>query len=179
MLLGDHCCFDITGGLAGWDSGKADWTKKCCNNKKAPLIMPVFDTVTDDQMNKVGKIIVDYVQIFLVSAGSEAGDQRTAVHEATYLQEYGVQDNDETGLLCQVSNNTITPTNKAFPKEKEKPVRDLLITSPRADSDQHTVVDGSDNGIRLVCDNYFSWKLELSNTIIILFNFVNIKFLGK
>merc|ERR1719510_2698092 len=29
MLTGDHCCFDIRGGLLGWSGGDPDWGKKC------------------------------------------------------------------------------------------------------------------------------------------------------
>ena len=33
MLTGKHCCFDIRGGLLGWQGGDADWDKKCCSNE--------------------------------------------------------------------------------------------------------------------------------------------------
>ena len=33
MLTGTHCCFDIRGGLMGWQGGAPDWGKKCCSNE--------------------------------------------------------------------------------------------------------------------------------------------------
>ena len=54
MLLGDHCCFDIRGGLSAWDSGEPDWGKKCCDNKAAPVKQPP-DDISDQQIKKVRK----------------------------------------------------------------------------------------------------------------------------
>ena len=56
MLLGDHCCFDIRGGLSAWNSGEPDWGMKCCNNQAAPVKRPP-DDITDDQIKKVKKTL--------------------------------------------------------------------------------------------------------------------------
>ena len=52
MLTGDHCCFDIRGGLMGWQGGDPDWGKKCCDNKVAPVKLPP-DNITQDQLDRV------------------------------------------------------------------------------------------------------------------------------
>merc|ERR1711962_323257 len=52
MLLGDHCCFDISGGLEGWNTGQADWGKKCCNNSKSPVIPPSPE-INEKQIEKL------------------------------------------------------------------------------------------------------------------------------
>ena len=51
MLLGDHCRFDICGGLSAWDSG--EWVMKCCNNKAALVKQPP-DGISNEQTKKVG-----------------------------------------------------------------------------------------------------------------------------
>merc|ERR1719320_1560855 len=56
MLLGDHCCFDIRGGLSAWDSGEPDWGKKCCHNKAAPVKQPP-DDISDQQIKKLNQKI--------------------------------------------------------------------------------------------------------------------------
>lgn len=56
MLLGDHCCFDIRGGLSAWDSGEPDWGKKCCDNKAAPVKQPP-DDISDQQIKKLNQKI--------------------------------------------------------------------------------------------------------------------------
>ena len=52
MLTGDHCCFDIRGGLMGWRGGDPDWGKKCCDNKVAPVKRPP-DNISRDQLDRV------------------------------------------------------------------------------------------------------------------------------
>ena len=54
MLTGDHCCFDIRGGLLGWSGGDPDWGKKCCNNKVAPVKLPP-DNISQDQLARVSQ----------------------------------------------------------------------------------------------------------------------------
>ena len=53
MLLGDHCCFDIRGGLSAWNSGEPDWGMKCCNNQAAPVKQPP-DDISNEQIKKLG-----------------------------------------------------------------------------------------------------------------------------
>ena len=52
MLTGNHCCFDIRGGLLGWSGGDPDWGKKCCDNKVAPVKQPP-DNISQDQLDRV------------------------------------------------------------------------------------------------------------------------------
>jgi len=60
MLTGDHCCFDIRGGLMGWRGGDPDWGKKCCDNKVAPVKRPP-DNISRDQLDRLNnKISVHY-----------------------------------------------------------------------------------------------------------------------
>lgn len=52
LLLGDHCCFDISGGLKGWYSSEAEWGKKCCSNSQSPVIPPTGN-ITDQEIKKL------------------------------------------------------------------------------------------------------------------------------
>jgi len=56
MLVGDHCCFDIRGGLSAWNSGEPDWGMKCCNNQDAPVKRPA-DDISQEQINKLNQKI--------------------------------------------------------------------------------------------------------------------------
>ena len=55
MLLGEHCCFDLRGSLAGWETGQPDWSKKCCDNRAAPVIQPA-DGTSPQQLQKVSQL---------------------------------------------------------------------------------------------------------------------------
>ena len=48
MLTGDHCCFDIRGGLQGWDGGDPDWGKKCCSNKVTHFHLKYYYVITSE-----------------------------------------------------------------------------------------------------------------------------------
>lgn len=63
MLLGDHCCFDIRGGLSAWDSGEPDWGMKCCNNKAAPVKQPP-DDISNEQIKKLNQKITVHFKKF-------------------------------------------------------------------------------------------------------------------
>jgi len=52
LLLGTHCCFDLSGGLQGWSSGKAEWGKKCCSNPDSPVITPPAN-LSESQIEKL------------------------------------------------------------------------------------------------------------------------------
>ena len=71
MLLGDHCCFDIRGGLSAWNSGEPDWGMKCCNNKVAPVKQPP-DDIGQEQIKKVGNgEVLNHLNFVFFSAESK------------------------------------------------------------------------------------------------------------
>ena len=110
MLTGDHCCFDIRGGLEGWAVGDPDWGKKCCSNQAAPVKQPP-DNINQDQLDKVrresegrgGDIIT---LIYIISAQQEDKWRIQKISSGpNHLQGTQVRDDDETrGLHCLHNN---------------------------------------------------------------------------
>ena len=66
MLTGSHCCFDIRGGLLGWQGGEPDWGKKCCSNEAGPVKQPP-DNLNKDQLEKVVNSLMHILTEFKIS----------------------------------------------------------------------------------------------------------------
>lgn len=63
ILAGDRCCLDISGGGSGWKTGKANWSKKCCDPSNGQPVIPPPKTISDRQIKNIGKQIENMGQV--------------------------------------------------------------------------------------------------------------------
>ena len=69
MLTGDHCCFDIRGGLQGWKGGDPDWGKKCCSNKVGTISRYLRSSVIDIFCQQLAIYIIINIIFFFICMG--------------------------------------------------------------------------------------------------------------
>lgn len=56
VLTGDSCCYDFTGAIGGWKTGKPSWVKTCCSNPKGPVVEPRKD-ISEKDLKKIDEQI--------------------------------------------------------------------------------------------------------------------------
>jgi len=109
LLLGSHCCFDLSGGLEGWNSGKAEWGKKCCSNPDSPVIPPAAN-ISESQIEKLNlRVKTNYAPLQLDGMICRSLD-------------YSLMEKMEACTQYKTTTTTTTTTRKpkTTPKKKQK-----------------------------------------------------------
>jgi len=110
LLLGSHCCFDLSGGLQGWNSGKAEWGKKCCSNPDSPVIPPPAN-MTESDIEKLNlRVKTNYAPLQLDGMICRSLD-------------YALMEKMEACTQFKTTTTTTTTTRKpkTTPKKNQKP----------------------------------------------------------
>merc|ERR1719430_2368475 len=110
LLLGTHCCFDLSGGLQGWSSGKAEWGKKCCSNPDSPVITPPAN-LSESQIEKLNlRVEKNFASMNLDGMICRSVD-------------YSLMEKMQACAQYKTTTTTTTTTRKpkTTPKKKQKP----------------------------------------------------------